>query len=335
MIQDALLEQQITERYKLVSLIRQWGLVNTDGLLDEHCRVYTHPEIEGFIGYRLEGKNAVVFGDPVCAPQDSAALAKAFQENCEQNQYGVVYTMATKEFADWAAENLSAITIEWGENYIMDPSINPLNNKGSKAVLLRKKVKHAVNDGVVIKEYLEHDPNVEKQILEVSEGWLQKRHGAQIYLCAINLFKDREGRRWFYAQQGDKITGFLVLNALRAKQGWLLNNLMNTKDAAPGVSELLITSVFQTLEQEGCHYLIIGPLPAQELRNVKGTSQILETVTRWLYKCATRVFHLKGWATFWQKFQPTPQGSYLIFPQKNLNVSCIRSILKAYNAGRK
>lgn len=333
MHQVAFSEQQTVERQKLVKMIRQWGLVNTDGLLDETCHFYFHPKLEGFIGYRLEGSNAVVFGDPVCSRENRAAFAESFQEECASKNIGVAYTMATKEFAEWAAQNQGAITIEWGENYVVNPSVNPLNNKGSKAVLLRKKVKHALNDGVTIKEYVGNDLKIEEEIVRVAGEWLKRRHGLQVYLCSINLFQDREGKRWFYAEQGGQITGFLILNEIKDKGGWLLNNLMNTKDASAGLSELLITTTFQTLEKEGCHYVIIGPLPAEKLRDVKNANPLLAKVTRWLYTCATNIFHLKRWAVFWQKFQFEAEGSYLVFPEKNLNMGSVRSLLKAFNAG--
>lgn len=322
-----------SERLDWVKLIRIWGGVNTDGLLDENCKRFFYPGIEGFIGYRLEGSQAVVLGDPVCSQGDWGALAKAFQEDCTSKNIGVVYIMASKEFSDWALAHLSPTAIEWGEVYICDPMNNPLNGKGAKACLVRKKVKHAANDGVVIHEYLEGNPALEKQLEEVGEAWLKKRYGAQIYLSPLNLFKDRYGKRWFYAQQGDKITGVLVLNQLSAKEGWLLNNLMISREAAKGVSEFLVVSTLQALEKEHCRYVLIGPEPVNELREITGTNKFYAAFTRWLYTCARCVFHLDGHTAFWHKFQPDTEGSYLLFPHKNLNLSSIRSILKALNAG--
>ena len=324
---------EVIERLEWVKLIRKWGGVNTDGLLDAPCKFFSHPGIEGFIGYRLEGAHAVVLGDPVSSPSDMGVLALAFQEECTQKNIGVVYIMASKEFTDWASTHLSATTIEWGEVYICDPTNNPLNGKGSKACLVRKKVKHALNGGVVVTEYTGADQAKAKEIEAVGEAWLKRRYGAQIYLSQLNLFKDTYGKRWFYAQEGDKVTGVLVLNQISGKGGWLLNNLMISKEAGKGVSELLVVSALQALEGENCHYVLIGPEPIDALREITGTNKFYTTFTRWLYKCAQCVFHLDGHTAFWHKFQPTIEGSYLIFPKKNLNLSSVRSILKALNAG--
>ena len=207
-MKQSIQDEQTIDRETLVKLIRKWGDVNTDGLLEESCQTFSTPEFEGFIGYKVESSNAVVFGDPVCAPEDRPQLAKAFDEECKRMNIGVVYTIVSKDFADWASENLEAVMIEFGKKFVLEPHHNPTQNSGSKAVLVRKKVKHAVNEGAMVKEYLGNDPKIEKQIEDLAEGWLKKRKGPEIYLSHLTLFKDRYGKRWFYAQKGDKIVGY-------------------------------------------------------------------------------------------------------------------------------
>ena len=81
----------LLDRNNLVNTVRKWGDVSTDGLLDAKCQIFTDPHIEGLIGYRIEGGNAVVFGDPVCATDNKSRLAKAFQQFCRDQKIGVVY----------------------------------------------------------------------------------------------------------------------------------------------------------------------------------------------------------------------------------------------------
>lgn len=320
-------------REELVRLVRKWGDVNTDGLLEESCQIFLTPEIEGFIGYKIESSNAVVFGDPVCSLQDKPALAKKFQEYCASKGIGVVYTIVSKEFADWSFKNHSAITIEFGEKFILDPFNNPINNTGSKSVLVRKKVKQAGNAGLTVHEYSGDDPKIEQQIEDVASEWLQKRHGPQIYLSHVTLFKDRQGKRWFYAQSQGKIVAFLMLNELKEQNGWLLNNNMMTKKAPNGVSELLIINTLQELEKENCRFVLIGPVPGKQLGEINGIDGFSSTLTRWFFKGARFVFHLEGQAAFWDKFQPRSVGSYLVFPEKNLGYSSIKALLSAFNTG--
>src|SRR5262245_50974937 len=75
--------QRNNERLQIVEFVRRWGGLATDALLDPQCQYFRTPEIDGFIGYRIECGCAVVFGDPVCAPDDTFQLARAFHKFCQ------------------------------------------------------------------------------------------------------------------------------------------------------------------------------------------------------------------------------------------------------------
>jgi lysylphosphatidylglycerol synthetase-like protein (DUF2156 family) len=332
-VNQELLTQPLN-RQNLVKLIRKWGDVNTDALLEETCRVFSTPEIEGFIGYKIESSNAVVFGDPICSPSDKPLLAQAFDAECKKKKLNVVYTIVSQDFAKWSSENHSSIAVEFGTKFVFDPHNNPAYNSGSKGVLVRKKVKNALKNGVVVKEYLGDDPSIEKQIEQLANDWVQKRQGPQIYLCQVTLFKDRYGKRWFYATKNGQIVGLLLLNELQAQGGWLLNNVMMINDAPKGLSELLIISTLEILDKEGCRFVLAGPVPSKELGKIIGVGGFRSTLIRMMFKLARRIFQLDGHATFWGKFQPQYESSFLLFPHKNLRFSSIKALMKALNASK-
>lgn len=330
MLQEIQPEQAI-EWQTRVKLVRRWGDVNTNGLLEDSTLAFSAPGIEGFIGYKIEASNVVVFGDPVCSLENKAPLAIAFQDYFNSKKLGVVYTIVSQDFAKWALEHLSATTIEFGENFIFDPQNNPMNNHGHKAGLVRRKFKHALKEGGVVKEYAGQDSIIEQQIENAAAEWLKNRHGPQIYLCHMTLFKNRLGKRWFYAEREGHIVGILVLNRIEQKDGWLLTNVMMLNDAPHGLSELLIISVLQILEKENCRYVSVGPIPAKQLGEISGISPFRAQLTHWIFKCAKFIFHLEGHTVFWDKFQPQTESSYLVFPQKNLRYSSIKALMRAYN----
>lgn len=334
MDQVTLDNQVILDRERIVSLVRKWGNVNTDGLLDEGNFFFSTPEVDGFIGYKVASANAIVCGDPVCAPEDRSPLAKAFDHECSKNNLGVVYTIVSEEFAHWATENLSAIGIEFGMKFLLDPRDNPTKSKGSKAVLVRKKVKQALKDGAVVKEYSGGSTQIERQIEGVAEEWVRNRKGMQIYLCQVALFQDCNGKRWFYAEKEGTIVGILLLNELKAKEGWLLNNVMITQDAPKGLSELLVISALEALEREGCHYVLVGPVPSKELGNITGIGRMGANFARLLFRGAKHIFPLDGHVAFWDKFMPQTESSYLVFPHKNLGFSSLKALMQALNVGK-
>lgn len=325
-------EKAAIDRENFIRLIRKWGGVNTDGLLEEKCLAFMIPDVEGFIGYRVENDHAVVFGNPVCSPEDQPNLAHAFQKHCESENLGVVYTIISPEFAKWCLDHLSATIIEFGENFILDPSHNPTKEKGSNAVLVRKKVKHALRDGVTVHEYKGNEPHIEEQISALAATWVDKRKGPQIYLAHVHIFEDRLGKRWFYAMRDGQVVGFLVLNELEHKKGWLLNNVMLSQKAPGGVSELLVISTLEILEKENCRYVIAGPVTAKTLGKMEGINPALAQLIRLVFKGAKMLFHLEGYGTYWQKFNPKMEGSFLAFPNRGVSYSSIKSLVRAFNS---
>lgn len=325
--------QTISNRNDYVELVRKYGFVNTGGLLEEGCLNFTIPEVQGFIGYKIGSGTAVVLGDPVCQEQDKEKLAIAFQKECKQKGLDVVYSIASKPFSRWAAQKLDAVTVEFGQNYLGNPVDNPIDKTGVKGSLVRRKFKHALHEGATVKEYLGSDPELEAKIEKLGEEWLEQRKGVQVYLSHLNLFKDRLGKRWFYAQKGDQVVGVLLLQQLQSKNGWLLNRVMINNAAPHGVPELLVVATFQILAEEKCPYVVMGPVPAPSLKTITGTNPFLASALRFIYTCARYPLRLDRHTTFWDKFQLETEPSLLIFPHQNFTIQTIRAIFQVFNVG--
>lgn len=331
MNEDPVIETDQGQRDSLVRQIRQWGDLSTDAILDSNCKIYSTAAINGVIGYRVEGNYAIVFGDPLCDLPDQLQLAAAFQSFCSEQGLKVIYAIISEKFANLAINHYGKVLIQFGHKLILDPSEDLLEKTGSKAVLIRKKVKHALNSGVVINEYLSHDDSIEKAFQEIGQSWLKSRKGPQIYIAHHNFFSDREGKRWFYAMQGDRIIGFLILNEIQKSSGWLLNNLMINSDASPGTSELLVTSVLETLRKEKSECAIVGPVLTMQIHNIVGLGALSSWFVRTAFKTAKSFFHLDGQRVFWEKFRPKNEPSYVMFDK--INLQAILALMRAMNVG--
>lgn len=315
-----------------VTLVRKWADTNTDAILEPKTEIFSVPSLEGFIGYRIEGKNAIVYGDPVCTPSAKGTLASLFQEYCAKQGLGVVYTIVTEPFALWGAKELNGSSIEFGKRFILDPLNHSFHQTGTKASLARRKMRHALKEGAAALEYTGNDQALEKMMEQAATDWKKARRGLQVHFSNFHLFEYRLGKRWFYAKFKDKIVGILVLNELQAHAGWLLNHVIMTKEAPAGTTELLVITALQTLEKENCRYVLAGPIPASHLGNMEGLNLFSKLFVKTVYKSAKILLNLDRHQSFWEKFQPKEEPSYLLFPRKNLNYSSIYSLLKAYNA---
>ncbi len=319
------------ERQHLVEVVRRWGGIATDAVLDPACNFFEVPHINGVIGYRLENSTAVVYGNPICALADIASLTLTFENFCKSQGWDSIYVGASESFANWAINNICGISIEFGHELFLDPHIDPREYSGTQGSLVRRKVRHAQHEGTTVQEYLGHNPLLEQAMEEVGSKWLQGRKGPQVHISQAHLFQDRFGKRWFYAMQGTQIVGVVVLNQLQEKQGWLLNHIMFIPEAPHGTPEFLVVTALTTVAQENCHYVSFGNVARSNLGEIKGLGKVSNWLTKIIYKLARTLFHLDGHVKFWEKFHPQHDPSYLLFHGSSITLNQILSLKQALN----
>lgn len=324
--------KRVTAPPHIIKLTRRWGGLATDALLDPVCQYFQTSTIEGFIGYRVERRCAIVYGDPVCATENQVKLAQSFHDFCKDKYKNIIYVTASASFARSACqETICGVIIEYGEAIALDPQSNPSERTGTNGSLIRRKTRQAKDHGVTVVEYTSEDDHMEKQIEQVGVEWLNSRKGPQIHISNVHLFENRFGKRWFIAQKGGEIVGTVVLNQLESKQGWHLNHLMTNKSAPNGTPELLVISVLEILKKENCSYVSCGAAATKELGEITGLSTISSWVARRMFHFATKIFHLKGHKMFWGKFHPITAPSYLIFQKPRIGAWELAALMDALN----
>lgn len=305
--------------------IHKWGCSISEAILDSECNYFKIPEVEGFIGYRLAYRCAVVLGDPVCAPEKKGALAEAFQKYCQEKKWNYIYFIASKQFSRWAINHICKIMIEVGEEIIFNPLLDP--TAGHKGHKLRNYIHHAEHVGLVVREYISCDLELEKSILEVGKTWEKGRRGPQIYLGHLNFFTNKEDKRWFYLKNHKQdIIGMALLSRLEACQGWLLKFLITVPYAPRGASEFLMVSILNILREEDCHFVTFGIVPADNLGEMIGLSKFSKLVAKGLFKMAKWIFHLGKRRLYWQKFHPHHESSYLLFSGSTISLEDMRAL---------
>ena len=318
------------DRQHIVNCTRRWCYLAAEAVLDPYCQIFKTPGIDGLVSYRRVGGCCLVYGDPVCAPQDYPALVGAFHSQCAGKR-PVVYVTASERFARWAIQHECKALIEFGEELFLDPHDDPRARTGVNASLVRRKVRHAEKEGVIATEYLTRDEGLEKAIQQVGEDWLKSRKGPQVYLSRIRLFEDRHGKRWIYAKKGDQVVGILCLNQLMARGGYLMNRLMITPDAPNGTPEILVVTALDILRAEGCHFCTFGPIAGVTLGEIQGLSAISQWVARKVYGGAKKMLKLEGHRKFWEKYHPQSERTYLLFSRPRVGIKEILCIAKGFN----
>lgn len=315
----------------IIECLHQWGGSVIESILDPTCHIFSTPKVKGLIGYYANRGCVVVFGDPVCHPDDREHLVNAFDSYCENQKKNIVYLVASEEFAKWMRKQQSSALITFGKELFLNPQSDPRAYSGKKGISLRGKIRHAEKNGVSVEEYKGEIPELEKKIQDVATQWLKYRHGPQIYISRVRLFAERFGKRWFYAKQGDRLVGGLVLNQLQVKEGWALDRVMTVPNAPQGTSELLVVSVMETIAREGCHFLTFGATNETSLGDILGFGKCSSFLVPRLYKASLKIFNLHKRGKYWEKFHPQSSPAFLIFKKPHLGFHEMNGILHALN----
>lgn len=322
-------------RMGVVKKVRQWAGATTDAILDPSMGHFRLNEAGGFIAYREESKQLIVFGDPTCDDSERAELTNAFHQFAQNLGKIVIYISASHDFAYWSIQNGCGTLIEFGNELFLNPEQDPSKVTGEYASLVRRKMRTALREKIEIHEYLTRDPVLEQSMDEVSKQWLNGRKGFQIHISDVYLFNDIEGKRWFYAKQGEKVIGVVCLNQIQKHQGWLLNHLMTLPDAPNGTSELLIIRALQSLGQEGCKFVTMGFVSPKKLGTMIGLSTFSQKIAEFMLQMARRFAGLDGLNMFWKKFNPGERPAYLIFSRKKVGIKELLGIKKALRVKNK
>lgn len=315
-------------RDSVVDLVRQWGGSSSDAVLDSETRIFQTPLTEGIIGYRIKTGCAIAFGDPVSDPKNWERLSQEFSLFVQKQGLRLIFLGASKAFADIALDNVCSASIEFGEELSFDPEHDPRDWTGVHGSLVRRKVRHAIGEGVEIHEYTGSDLNLEKSLEEVALQWLESRSGPQIHISSARIFDNRKGKRWFYATQAHHVIAVVVVNQLKAKKGWLLNHLMMTPLAAHGTPEFLFVSVLEALKKEGCRYVTVGAV-ATQIGQINGLGSFSRWIAQAAFQLTKTFFQLGGRSKFWEKFHPQSTPTYLLFHSTKVGIYEILGILRS------
>ncbi len=311
----------MNEAEPLASIVKRLGNPESTTLLYSPCQVFQIPQVDGAIGYHQINRCAVVIGDPICLPEDSAELTKAFHLYCQERGLKTVYLLAGHDFAHWAINNSCRVLIQLGSELSINPIIFQKRSK------LRWKVHQSIKHDVYVKEY---DPRLEKQMQNTLERWSKERRGAQIYLGGIDFFNKDVKNRIFYAQHNEEIIGILVLTPVDRFQGWVMNSCLTMMEAPEGTSEHLICSASDILAEEHCSFLCLGMISGRQLGEVVGLTPFGKSLVDLTFKMARWFFKLDAKALYLHKYHPNLRSTFLL-AKDNLTISELLAIKHVLN----
>lgn len=316
-----------------IELVRRHGRgVSHAALAPSSCH-FRVPGIDGLIGFQVTYQCAVVYGDPLCAPEQRGYLANTFAAHCEANDWSILYVAASGTMQTYAREHGYG-SMQFADSLMADLQQDP--EEGHEGRHLRQNLNHTRRLGVKIREYRGEEPpdgRLEAQAEAAYKQWQNSRHGPQMYLGNPRLFDDRWGHRWFIAERSGSVVGLLSMLEVGCGECTSMINLVFSTPAAPRhTNDLMVVTALKGLREEGVRSVCFGIGPRLALGRVDGLGGISEFLARRLYQLAARMMPLHSKTVFWEKYGVTRREPlYLLFRPPHLGVRLLTALGRAFH----
>jgi phosphatidylglycerol lysyltransferase len=271
-------------------------------------RLWTCPETEGAIAYNEFGKVWLVPGDPLASVENLAKVSDSFLQKARAEGRVVGFMPATEQFAKQSS-GLGLRAIRIGAAPYFD--LATWAPRGDRAKKARAGVNQARRAGVHVNEVIEVDERLIRETACLCKSWLTTRRSAIRFewLFTVDLFQHKEKKKYFTARDANgKLVGFLAASPIPARDGWYLEDVLRSKNAPNGTTDLLVVEVLDSLKQSGAKLATLGTaLMATE--GVAGpdihVSSVLSRAVWFVSRCCSVFYNFDGVRRFKAKFAPS------------------------------
>jgi phosphatidylglycerol lysyltransferase len=303
--------------------------------------LYIDPRGKGLVPYQLDGKIAMVPGDPVCPHEDFELVTRSFLHLCSSNDWRATFYQASATYLE-IYQKLGLYACKIGEEAILD--LDSFTLTGSAMANVRCTCRRAERAGVHIRWYEGvPPPEIHEALQAVSAAWLSEKTGKQTAELGFSMGRFNELDE--AARRADTVAGqeqqileassppiciprfvtgvaftsedhacaFVTFTPRYGSQsawGWAVDLIRRRPDAPPGVIELLLVKAVERFRAQQATRLSLG------MAALSDTRQEMSPVQAYLAGLALRhISLLSNHQTLFQfkkKFQPRWESRYIV-----------------------
>jgi phosphatidylglycerol lysyltransferase len=264
------------------------------------------------ISYVLEGRVAVVAGDPIGPEEEMLATIQQFLAFCSEQDWTTVFWQVRDTTVD-LYRNAGLHLLKIGEDAIIAPQTFTL--AGNAMANVRSSAKRAEKEGIRIVITHGHVEDSEQlaQMEVISRTWLASKGSSEMGFSMghFDPYGDDEQIYALAVDGNNKLHAFVTFVPIYGRHGWALDLMRRAEQAAPGTMELLLARSIEYLKKEGNDIVSLGLAP---LSNVHPAD---ETFVRTSIDFLTHHFGNPdkncSLFTFKKKFQPQWESRYLVY----------------------
>ncbi|MDB4954433.1 MAG: hypothetical protein JWO36_2002 [Myxococcales bacterium] len=317
-------EAHVTDRERVLALLKQHGWNSTSFQVLEPGFAYFFDGHDACVGYVDTGRSWVAAGPPIAPVERLAEVVTHFV---------AAATAAHRRASFFGTETRFRDSTGWpslrvGDQPMWAPESWADVVQGSRS--LREQLRRARAKDVTIRQLetaelaREHPTRV--QLDTLIERWLASRPIAPMgFLVQIDPFTFPDERRYFVAERGGRVIGFLGIIPIYARKGWFFEDFLRDPEAPNGTVELLVDAAMRAAAAEQVPVVTLGLAPL-----AGDVSSWLRTVRR----LGRSLYDFDGLRAFKAKFKPRAWDPiFLAYPPNRSASLALFDTLTAFARG--
>ncbi len=321
------------ERRRVAALVARHGADALDHLHLRPDRSYLFaPEGDGVVSYRVDGRVALLGGDPVCAPA-ARPLLVAHARRALAARGLAVCVVGASVAATRAYMEAGLRAVKLGEEAIIDL---PAFDAARLRPKVRRAARHIAARGVALHDgtMAGLDPALAAQCPAVARAWLA-RHGGVLQGFSMGggpvPGPEDDAYRVVLAARAGRVLGFVTLAPAPAARGLSLDHMRRLPDAPNGLMEALILHAAVAARDAGAATLSLNFAPFCDEECPEGEGAAIRAVRRAVFRHAPGV-PARTLYLFNRKFAPRWACRYWLYGGKREVYAACRATVRAEGA---
>ncbi len=322
------------DRARVMELLERFGTNANSSMVRYPAawRYFFATAAEGAVCYLRIERTVVVWGDPLCAAEDTGAVLAEFLPAMRARGRRTALLVVREETARVAmALGCSAVNIGAEPAFDLAAWTVPSGDRGKK---VRWCLNHARRAGVRIEEYGPsrgpRDRDVERRMEEARRRWeASLGRGVIRSFLRSSPMEAFEDKRIFLAWRRDRLEAILACSPVPGRAGWYLEDLVRVPDATNGATELLVVEAMARLRADGAAYATLGIAPLRGSEDqIDRRSRWLTPALRWAFEYFDRRYHFATLSRYKAKFGPTAwERRFAMFSPPRPSIGTVRAVM--------
>lgn len=294
-------------------IVQRYGRSTLARFILFHDKSYWFSPGGSVVGYAVKAKTAVALGDPIGAAADAAAAITGFRDFCHRQGWQPAFYQTLPDYlALYQAAGFEAVRT--GHEAVVDLHTFTLEGKAGKP--FRTPINKLTRLGYrtdIVSPPLSHE--LLHELREVSDEWLVMMHGNEMRFSLGWFDEDYIGSSHVIIVHDEtgQVIAFANIIPEYAYNEASIDLMRRRREVENGTMEFLFGTLLLWCKEQGYDTFNLG-LSALSGIGLAPDDPVPERAMHYIYDHINQFYNFQGLHAFKEKFNPTWEPRYVIFP---------------------